>query len=79
MATSTSAAQINGDVLASDTEPGQGNSSAPDRCCIALKARPVNMKNICVPESDAALDAAGAESDGIVPFVRAMLSVYDEV
>jgi hypothetical protein len=33
------------------------------------------MKNTCVPESDAALDTAGAESDGIVPFVRAMLSV----
>jgi hypothetical protein len=40
-----------------------------------LKARPVNMKNNCVLESDVALDVAGAEFDGTVPFVRAMLSV----
>lgn len=68
-----SAAQINGEDLASDHEPEHGNSSAPDRCRIALNARPVNARNISVPESDAVPGVATAESGGTVLFVRPML------
>jgi len=74
-AISTSAAQINGEALASDIEPEHGNSSAPDRCCIALNAKARYAKSIFVPESDAALGSGPAESNGTVPFVRLMLLV----
>ena len=72
---STSAAQINGEALASDNEPGHGNSSAPDRCCIAVNARPRYARSIFVLESDAALESGAAESNGTVPFVTLILLV----
>ena len=74
-ASSMSVAQINGDILASEIEPGQGNSSAPDRCCMALNARPPNARKMSLPEREAC-PAASAELEGrlgsndAVPFVR---------
>jgi hypothetical protein len=63
-ASSTSAAQINGDSLANEIEPGQGNSSAPDRCCIALSARPPNAKQTSPRESEVSWAASAGLEGG---------------
>ena len=55
MATSTSAAQINGESRAKEGVKAHGNSSAPDRCCTAVKARPPSARKTLRPDREASL------------------------
>jgi len=71
IATSTSAAQTNGESRARESVNGHGNSSAPDRCWTAVKARPPSARNTFRPEREASLVApvgVGDGRDGAVQF-----------
>jgi len=71
IATSTSAAQTKGESRARESVNGHGNSSAPDRCWTAVKARPPNARKTLRPEREASLVAPvglGDGRDGAVQF-----------